>query len=137
MHDINAAIDAMDGERYLIEETAPPGLELIIGARNDPSFGATVLLGLGGTAAEAMGDVAVRLVPLGADDVDEMIESLAGRALFGPWRGAPALDRTAIVDAVLAVAKLIAARPEIAELDLNPIRAYPDGVMALDALVVL
>ncbi len=131
------ALDAIAGERYLIEEMAPPGLELIIGARNDPSFGPTVLLGLGGTAAEAMGDAAIRLAPLGEDDVEEMIGSLAGRALFGPWRGAAAPDRAAIVGAVLAVAALIAARPEIVELDLNPVRAYPDGLIALDALVVL
>ena len=135
--DLVRALDSIEGERYLIEEEAPPGLELIIGGRNDPSFGPTVLLGLGGVAAEAMGDVAIRLAPLGADDVEEMIEGLAGRALFGPWRGAAAPDRTAIVRAVLAVASLIAARPEIAELDLNPVRAYPDGLIALDALVVL
>lgn len=132
-----AALGRIDGERYLIEAMAPPGLDLIIGARNDPSFGPTVLLGLGGTAAEAMGDVAIRLAPLATGDVDEMIESLAGRALFGAWRGAAAPDRTAITRTVIAVADLIAARPEIGELDLNPVRVYPDGLIALDALVVL
>ncbi len=131
------ALDSIAGERWLIEETAPPGVELIIGARNDPSFGPTVLLGLGGVAAEAIGDVSARLAPLGEDDIEEMIESLAGRALLGPWRGAAAPDRSAIVRAVLAVAALVTARPEIAELDLNPVRAYPDGLIALDALVVL
>ncbi len=135
--DLIRALEAIGSERVLIEEMAPPGIELIIGGRNDPSFGPTVLLGLGGTAAEAMGDVAIRLAPLGEDDVAEMIESLAGRAVFGPWRGAAAPDRAAIVGAVRAVAGLIASRPEIAELDLNPVRACPDGVIALDALVVL
>ena len=132
-----AALGRIDGERTLIEAMAPPGLDLIIGARNDPSFGPTVLLGLGGTAAEAMGDVAIRLAPLGADDVEEMIESLASKALFGAWRGAPAPDRAAIIRTVLAVGALIATRPEISELDLNPVRVYPDGLIALDALVVL
>ena len=137
---LEAALDAIDrvsDAGYLVEEMAPDGLDLILGARNDPGFGPTLLLGLGGTAAEALDDVAVGLAPLGPGEVDRMIGSLAGRALFGPWRGAPAPDRDAIKDAVLGLARLIAAHPEIAEIDLNPVRAYPGGVLALDALVVL
>ena len=131
------AIDRISGAGCLIEAMAPDGLDLILGARNDSSFGPTVLLGLGGTAAEAVDDVAVALVPLGADEVDAMIDSLAGSALFGPWRGAPAPDRAAIREAVLGLARLIAEHPEIAEIDLNPVRAYAEGAMALDALIVL
>ena len=131
------AIDRISGAGCLIEAMAPDGLDLILGARNDPSFGPTVLLGLGGTAAEAVDDVAVALAPLGADEVDGMIDSLAGSALFGPWRGAPAPDRAAIREAVLGLARLIAEHPEIAEIDLNPVRAYAEGAMALDALIVL
>ena len=131
------AIDRISDAGYLIEEMAPAGLDLILGARNDPSFGPTLLLGLGGTAAEAIDDVAVALVPFGPGEVDRMIDSLAGRALFGPWRGAPAPDRAAIRDASIGLARLIAAHPEIAEIDLNPLRAFSRGVLALDALVVL
>ena len=131
------AIERISDAGCLIEAMAPDGLDLILGARNDPSFGPTVLLGLGGTAAEAIDDVAVALAPLGADEVDGMIDSLAGSALFGPWRGAPAPDRDAIREAVLGLARLIAERPEIAEIDLNPVRAYAEGAIALDALVVL
>ena len=131
------AIDRISSVGYLIEAMAPDGLDLILGARNDPSFGPTVLLGLGGTAAEAIDDVAVALAPLGASEVDAMIDSLAGSALFGPWRGAPAPDRDAIREAVLGLARLIAEHPEIAEIDLNPVRAYAEGVLALDALIVL
>ena len=116
---------------------APDGLDLILGARNDPSFGPTVLLGLGGTAAEAMDDAAVALAPLGPGEVDRMIDSLAGRALFGPWRGAPAPDRAAIRAAMLALARLIAEHPEIGEIDLNPVRVHAEGAIALDALIVL
>ncbi len=137
---LDAALDAIDrlsNAGYLIEETAPDGLDLILGARNDPSFGPTVLLGLGGTAAEAMDDVAVALAPLGPGEVERMIDSLAGRALFGPWRGAPAPDRAAIRKAVMGVARLIAEHPEIAEIDVNPVRVYAEGAIALDALIVL
>ena len=137
---LNSALDAIDrisSAGYLVEEMAPGGLDLILGARNDPSFGPTVLLGLGGTAAEAIDDVAVALAPLGDAGVDRMIGSLAGSALFGPWRGAPAPDRAAIRDAVLGLARLIAEHPEIAEIDLNPVRVYARGALALDALIVL
>ena len=131
------AIDRISSAGYLIEEMAPDGLDLIIGARNDGSFGPTVLLGLGGTAAEAIDDVAVALAPLGGGEVDRMIDALAGRALFGPWRGAPAPDRAAIRDAVTGIAWLIVEHPEIAEIDLNPVRAHAGGAIALDALIVL
>ena len=131
------SIDRVSGAGYLIEEMAPDGLDLILGARNDPSFGPTVLLGLGGTAAEAMDDAAVALAPLGPGEVDRMIDSLAGRALFGPWRGAPAPDRAAIRAAMLALARLIAEHPEIGEIDLNPVRVHAEGAIALDALIVL
>ena len=130
------AIDRISDAGYLIEEMAPDGLDLILGARNDPSFGPTLLLGLGGIAAEAVDDVAVALAPLGPGEVDRMIDSLAGRALFGPWRGAPAPDRAAIRDAAIALSRLIAEHPEIAEIDLNPVRVFPEGLLALDALIV-
>ena len=131
------AIDRVSNAGYLVEEMAPDGLDLILGAGNDASFGPTVLLGLGGTTAEALDDVAVALAPLGPGEVDRMIDSLAGRALFGPWRGAQAPDRVAIREAVLGLARLIAEHPEIAEIDLNPVRAHAEGVIALDALIVL
>lgn len=136
-----ANIDAIpggnDGRRYLIEEMTAPGIEIIIGGVNDASFGPTVLLGLGGTAAEALGDVARRLSPLGGGEAATMIDDLKGRALLEGWRGAPVVDRAAIADAVVKVGALIAAHPEIKELDLNPVRVYHDGLIALDALVVV
>ncbi len=130
------AIDRVSDAGYLIEAMAPDGLDLILGARNDASFGPTVLLGLGGIAAEAVDDVAVALAPLGPGEVDRMIDSLAGSALFGPWRGAPAPDRAAIRDAAIALSRLIAEHPEIEEIDLNPVRVFPQGLLALDALIV-
>ena len=141
---LNAALDAIDSieggavaRRYLIEEMAPPGLEIIIGGTNDPGWGPTILLGLGGTAAEALGDVSPRLAPLGWTEAAAMIEDLAGKALFDGWRGAKAPDRKAVCAALVAIGDLMCRHPEIRELDLNPVRVYPDGVMALDALVVI
>jgi acetate---CoA ligase (ADP-forming) len=134
-------IDAIPGDRanrkYLVEEMAPPGVEIIIGATNDARYGPTVLLGLGGTAAEAMGDVSLRLAPLGWSEAASMIADLRGRALLEGWRGAPPVDRKAICAALIAVGDLVARHGNIKELDLNPVRAYPDGVLALDALIVI
>ena len=133
-------IDAIPGARtdrkYLLEEMAAPGVDLILGARRDASFGPTLLIGLGGTAAEALKDVSIRLAPLTAHDAEQMLGELRGAALLDGWRGAPAANRTAIVDAMLAVSDLISTQQSLAELDINPLRCGPQGVLALDALMI-
>jgi acyl-CoA synthetase (NDP forming) len=133
-------IDAIAGDRsargYLLEEMVAPGVDLILGARRDPSYGPTVLIGLGGIEAEALQDVSIRLAPLNEIDAREMLDGLRGRALLDGWRGAPAVDREAIVAAILAVAELICAQPALQELDINPLRCGPNGALALDALMI-
>jgi acyl-CoA synthetase (NDP forming) len=133
-------LDAIPGEReqraYLLEEMAPSGVDLILGARRDPSFGPTLLIGLGGTEAEALQDVSIRLAPLTALDAQQMLSELRGSALLDGWRGSPAVNRAAIVDAMLAVSDLIATQPALVELDINPLRCGPQGVLALDALMI-
>lgn len=142
MEQFRSALDCLDriplqgARRYLIEEMAPPGVELILGGVRDPSFGPVVMVGLGGIAAEALKDSAVRLAPLSEADAAEMIEELRGKALLEGFRGAPAADRGALARAIVSVSRLMAEHPEIRELDVNPVRAYPDGVLALDALIV-
>ncbi|MCG8693817.1 MAG: acetate--CoA ligase family protein, partial [Minwuiales bacterium] len=139
---LDTALDRLDAvptretRRYLVEAEAPPGLELILGGTNDPSFGATVLVGLGGTAAEAMGDVAIALAPLSDAEAHAMLDRLRGKTLLDGWRGAPAVDGARIVTAVTALGDLLSANPGIREIDLNPVRVYPDGLLALDALIV-
>lgn len=133
-------IDSIPADRthrgYLLEEMAQPGVDLILGARRDPSYGPTVLIGLGGVEAEALKDVSIRLAPLTAIDAAEMLDELRGRALLDGWRGAPAVKRDAIVNAILAVADLIHANASLHELDINPLRCSPAGVLALDALMI-
>jgi len=132
-------IDAIDFDgplTYLVEEMAAPGLDLIVGGLRDPVFGPTVMLGMGGTLAEALKDVSMRLVPLGAADVEEMMGELQTKVLFDGWRGSPAIDRQAVIDAVLAVSSLLVENDGIEELDINPLRASESGVLALDALIV-
>jgi len=121
---------------YLIEEMAAPGLDLIVGGLRDPIFGPTVMLGMGGTMAELLKDVSLRLAPLHRADVEEMIGELESHALFDGWRGSPAIDRQAVIDTVIAVSNLLVENDQIKELDINPLRAYDTGVLALDALIV-
>ncbi len=137
--DLEAALDALSAvgaRRFLVERMAPPGPELLLGGRVDPVFGPVVVLGLGGTAAEALSDVTVRLAPLTRAEAASMLEDLAGRALVEGWRGAAAVTPGALADAVLAVGRLTAGTPGLAEVEVNPLRVLPDGgVVALDAVV--
>lgn len=140
---LEAALDAIDRlaapapARYLVEELLPPGLDLIAGGVRDPSFGPAVLVGLGGVVAEALGDTAMRLAPLSAGDGHEMLDELLGRKLLDGFRGGPRVDRDALVAVLAAIGELMAAHPEIAELDINPLRAITGGLVAADALIVV
>jgi acetyltransferase len=135
-----AALDAIPlsgPRRYLIEEMAPAGAELIVGAVRDPSFGPAVVVGLGGTAAEALQDTAVRLAPLSEEDALDMLDELRGRRLLDRWRGAPPVERGAIARAIVALGRILIEHPTLAEIEINPLRATAGGVLALDALVIV
>ena len=124
----------LDG--VLVEAMAPPGgTELIVGARRDPDWGPVVLVGLGGIWAEALHDT--RLLPPGLSraEAESELLRLKGAALLRGFRGSPALDTKAAAEVVCRVAQLMAQRPEIAEMDLNPVVVYPDGALALDAVI--
>lgn len=137
------ALDELDriplrGKRaYLLERMAPPGVDLIIGAVRDASWGTCVMVGLGGVAAEAMRDSAVRLAPVSSYDVDDMLQSLRGAAMLDGFRGLPRCERQAIADAVFTIVRLMEAHPEVREVEVNPLRVYERGALALDALVVV
>jgi acetate---CoA ligase (ADP-forming) len=139
---LQAALDAVDRlvspARYLVEELLPAGLDLIVGGLRDPSFGPVVLVGLGGVVAEALGDTSLRLAPLSAGDGHEMLAELRGRELLDGFRGGPTVDRDALVALLRSVGDLLLAHPEIAELDVNPLRATGAGeLIAADALIVV
>jgi len=131
--DLEAALDALDAagaRRYLVEETAPPGLDLIVGARRDPVFGPVVLLGLGGDLAEELETVAVRPAPLGEAAAAGMLDELLDGA------GSARVDRAALAAAVAALGALVGAVPELDEIEINPLRATADGrLVALDVVV--
>jgi acetyl coenzyme A synthetase (ADP forming)-like protein len=128
-----ASIPGVEG--FLVQRMVPPGAELLVGVVGDPDFGPVVACGAGGHAVELLGDVAVRLAPLGPRAASEMVRSLRTFPLLDGYRGAPRCDLAAIEDVVLRVSALAAAHPEIGELDCNPLHAGPDGAVVLDARI--
>jgi acyl-CoA synthetase (NDP forming) len=130
------AIETVGEKRYLLEEMAPEGLEIIVGAANDPGFGPTVLLGLGGTAAEALNDVVMRLVPLGLFDALDMIAELKSSVLFDGWRGGLVYDKREVAETLLKIGRFMGNHPEIKEMDLNPVRVHEKGLTVLDAAII-
>ena len=124
-------------EEFLLQRMAPSGPELIVGVVGDPRFGPLVAVGAGGTTAELIGDVQVRLAPVGPREAASMLRELRTFPLLDGFRGAPRADVGAVEDIVTRVAVLAAAHPEIAELDCNPVVAGPDGAVIVDARIRL
>lgn len=123
----------------LVQEMAG-GLEVIVGAVNDPYFGPTVAFGLGGIFTELMKDVTHRFAPFDAEEAHGMIAEIKGAPLFFGYRGRPPLDVEALAQALARVSQLIADHADrIAEIDVNPLFVRPagQGVVAADALIVL
>jgi acyl-CoA synthetase (NDP forming) len=117
-------------------EPAGHGLELIVGVRRDPRFGPLLLVGLGGVYAELMRDTAVALAPVEPDQAEELLRSLQCAPILDGARGRPPLDVRAAAHAASALSRLAAARPQIQELEVNPLLVRPAGVVALDARVL-
>ena len=136
--DLLAAATAADGDVSLLVAPMVRGnRELIAGLATDAQFGRTVLVGVGGVLAEAVADVAVRLVPIEPVDAHEMIDDLATQALLGPFRGEPAVDRAALAAVLTGLSQAAEAEPDLVSADLNPLIVVDGRPLAVDALVEL
>ena len=127
-------------EGFLVQEMAGDGIEVIIGFLRDPQLGPAILLGGDGVAAEIYNDTSVRLAPLGASDIADMIEELAISRLLKGYRGKSACDIVALSDAILAFSRMcLALGDHLVEAEINPLFVLPEGqgVKAADGLVVL
>ena len=118
-----------------VQPMAKPGLELIAGIVRDERFGPLIVVGLGGIFVELLKDTALRLAPVDAKEARAMLLSLRGAAILQGARGSAAVDIDAIANAIAKLSEFAAATPEIKEMDLNPIVAYPHGIITLDARV--
>jgi len=120
-----------------VQKMARPGVEVIIGMSKDAQFGPVLMFGLGGILVEVLKDVSFRIVPLAKRDAEEMIREIKGYPLLEGYRGQEPVDVSNLVELLLKVSDFVEQHPEVKELDLNPIFAYSDGAIAVDARVVL
>ncbi|MEQ1833932.1 MAG: acetate--CoA ligase family protein, partial [Candidatus Eisenbacteria bacterium] len=127
----------MDG--VTLQPMVSEGVEAIVGMSHDPSFGPVLMFGLGGVYVELLRDVTFRVTPVTDRDVAEMVRAVRGSKLLEGWRGAPAADTAALEECILRLSQLVGEVPEIAELDLNPLKVLPAGrgCMAVDARVAV
>jgi len=120
-----------------VQKMARPGVEIIIGMSKDPQFGPVIMFGLGGILVEILKDVAFRIVPLTRRDAAEMIREIKGYTLLQGYRGQDAVNIPYLEELILKVSDFVEKNPQIKELDLNPLIAYEDGIIAVDARIVL
>ncbi len=124
-------------EGVAVQPMAKPGLELIAGIVRDERFGPLIVVGLGGIFVELLKDTALRLAPVDVKEARTMLLSLRGAAMLHGVRGAAAVDLDAVANAIAKLSEFAAATPEIKEMDLNPIVAYPSGIITLDARILV
>lgn len=116
---------------------SPGGVEIVVGVSVDPQFGPVIMCGLGGVLVEVLQDVAFRLIPIDRRDARQMLRELRGFAVLQGVRGRPPVNLDAVEHLLVSVSALVVQRPDIRELDLNPVLAYADGVLAVDARALL
>jgi acetyl coenzyme A synthetase (ADP forming)-like protein len=120
-----------------VQQMLKGGQEVIVGAVTDPSFGKLVAFGLGGVLVEVLKDITFRLAPASREDALSMLDGVAAAELLKGVRGAQPVHRDALANVIVGVSQLVSDFPEIAELDLNPVFATPQGATAADVRIVL
>lgn len=124
------------GPSVLLQKMADPGLEWFIGGRQDQQFGPVVIVGLGGIYIEVFKESAMRIAPIVEEEANRLLDEIAGSKLLQGVRGEPSLDREALVNAIVRVSWLLNDFPQIQELDLNPVRVYRQGCIAVDWRII-
>ena len=125
--------DALTG--VIVQPMVRGGVEVLIGVAQEPVFGPLVVFGLGGIATDVLGDHTARLSPLTDADAHELVHGVRAAALLDGFRGSPAVSTDALEDVLLRISRLADDLPEVAELDLNPVIARPEGCLAADARI--
>ncbi|MGB3798117.1 MAG: acetate--CoA ligase family protein [Alteraurantiacibacter sp.] len=133
-YDANISLDGV-----LVEKMGTMGVEMIVGAKHDPQWGAVVLAGFGGVTAEILKDVKLFTPDLSVEQVKKGLLALKQAPLLTGWRGSPALDVDALAQMIVTMGRIMTGNPSIREVDLNPVIVYPQGggVIALDALMLV
>ncbi|MEM3627204.1 MAG: acetate--CoA ligase family protein [Candidatus Bathyarchaeia archaeon] len=121
----------------LVQEMAPPSVEVIVGAIKDPQFGPAIMFGLGGVFVEILRDVSFRVAPLTEAEAREMIGEIKAYPLLRGYRNLPPADIESIIKILLNTSRLVMEHQEIKELDLNPIMVYERGAKTVDARILI
>ena len=119
----------------LVQQMVMEGVEMLVGALHDPTFGPVVVCGSGGVLVDLLADSAFRIHPLTTEDAGDMIDEVKGARLLRGYRGAPPADEAALRDVLLRVSALLSICAEIQELDINPVKVLASGACAIDARV--
>jgi acetate---CoA ligase (ADP-forming) subunit beta len=131
-------LKAIRGFEGVIVEEMVEGAELIVGMKRDEQFGPIILLGMGGTTAEIYGDVAIRMAPVGEEDVEGMLNSLKARVLLEGYRGRPVVSRATLIALVKRFSDLVMDfGDEVASIDLNPVICSETRTVVADARIML
>jgi len=120
-----------------VQKMAKQGIEVIIGMTKDAQFGPVIMFGLGGILVEVLKDVSFRIVPMTKRDASEMITEIKGFPILKGYRGHDPADVPFLEDLIIKVSDFVEKNPEIKELDLNPVFAYKDGAIGVDARIIL
>jgi len=137
LENVKAKVPDAEITGILVQEMAPSSTEVIVGSTKDPTFGHTIMFGLGGIFVEVLKDVAFRLAPIGRSDAEEMIREIKSYKILEGVRGMPKADQETLVDILLKTSKMLTECPEINELDLNPVLVYEEGAKIVDARIIL
>ncbi len=120
-----------------VQKMAPPGTEVIIGTGKDPQFGPFIMFGLGGIFVEVLKDVSFRIIPVDERDAREMVKEIKGYPLLEGYRGREPVGLDVLVEMIVKLSDFIQENPLIRELELNPMFAYKDNALVVDARIVL
>ena len=120
-----------------VQSMAPPAVEVIVGMSKDPQFGPVLMFGLGGILVEVLKDVSFRIVPVSERDAGEMVREIKGYPILKGYRGQKPASIPALEKLIVKVSQFVEKNPQIEELDLNPVFAYPDKAVAIDARIIL
>jgi acetate---CoA ligase (ADP-forming) subunit beta len=136
MSAVKAKFPAAKVQGISVQQMARPGLEVIVGMYKDAQFGPVLMFGLGGIWVEIMKDVSFKITPLTRQDAADMIREIKAFPLLKGYRGSEPVSLEALEEFILKVGAFVEANPKIKELDLNPVFAYKDGAIAVDARII-
>lgn len=140
---VREAVSAMTAKlgapdlKFLVQQYRPGGREVIVGAKAEPGLGHLIMFGLGGIYVEVLKDVSFKITPVTEVEAGEMLASLKTSALLDGVRGQTGIDKPGMIDVILRLSQLVTDFPQIQEMDLNPVMAFSDKIVAVDARIAL